>query len=1719
MRLVAWLVVWVQVVLPVWPGMVALAAVPEEQLVPVAVPKVAVNRVVPVVRPLELGLRFSAEPTDGEIAGARVFERPIISLGKKGTAGENRDLAVALLAYRNRVEVDDASALEGFLQRHPDSPRRISLSGHLAGHYRQTAQFTKALEAWRQIWVEGREEKDREGRQVVDEAVGERASYLVTFGRTGDLRQLAEEVRGRAMHGASAVKLADALDALRQFESRPEQTYKCGPFCLYRMQAMLEPRRGMDPQILAEKATTNGTSLYQNLKLAEKIGLKCQMAKRTAGAAVPLPAMMHWKAWHFSALTKVVNGRYRVEDATFGQSWMSGPVLDEESSGYFLIPAGPLPAGWTAVTQAEGETIFGKGWPDTSDSRAGGGGCPPQSPPPAGGKECPCKGMAQYAFNPLRIGLEISDMPLGYRPPRGPEVNFKVTYSERTIYQTGPFSYANLGNQWTYEWLTYVKDNPTLPEADIQVVDSGGNGQTYTGYDTNSQTYAVGLYNQGQLSRTTTNSYRCVYPDGSQAIFGQPDNAGGPRRVFITRQVDPYGNGLDFTYDGSNRLAAVTDAIGQVTTVEYGLGSDVYKITRVTDPFGRYAVFQYNDGGQLTNITDEIGISSGFSYDSSMGGEADFINALTTPYGTTTFTNSGPLNDSVVGHWLMATDPLGGRERVEFSWASGVVADPTNLVPQGLNEDPGNDLGKRSSFYWNKKAMQEMGGTMDYGQARQYTWLGSQAARETSRTLGAIKEPMESARVWYGYPGQYDQIMGEAGFVEGTNSQPSIIARVLDDGTTQAQQYQYNSIGKPTVAVDPAGRTTYFTYATNNMDLVGVAQLVAGTTNVLAQYTYNGQHLPLTAVNAAGKTNFFGYNPNGQLTALTNALGQVVQLNYDTNGYLLQITGPLGLTNSFSYDGHGRVRTVTDAEGYTVTTSYDNLDRPTRVDYLDGSYEQMVYNHLDVSLMRDRNGHWTKQVHDPLRHLTDTYDSLGRHTKMDWCTCGALESITDPQGKVTAWVRDLQHRVTAKIYPDATQVSYQYETNGSRLLKVTDAKNQATCYRYNIDNNLNQVNYSNAVIATPGVSFTYDTNYNRRLTMVDGVGTNSYGYYPVAAGQLGAGQLAAVTNTFTGGIVSFSYDALGRITNRAINGVAEQLAYDALGRATLVTNVLGRFTNVYVRATALLATNLAPNGKKTVFSYLGVTNDQRLQTIWNQKTNSVTLSKFDYAYDALGQITNWTQQVDNTATNVSVIQYDPVNQLLAVTVHGNTAAGAILQQYAYAYDTSGNRTTEQIGTGTGGTPVAVSQAGHNANNQLTNRVGGTGQMLFAGSTSKPATVSAGGNAATINHQNTNFTATASVTSGTNTIPVIATDYSGNVATNKYQVVVTNNGVNKTLAYDLNGNETSVVTASSTNTYQWDAANRLVSITSPTNQSLFTYDGMGRRVQIIEKTNGVAVSTNKYLWTGLRLAEQRTTTGTVTRRFFAQGEQISGTNYYFTRDHLGSIREMVNGSGVIQARYDYDPYGRRTKVSGTLDADFGYTGHYYHAGSGLWLTLYRAYDPDLGRWLSRDPIEEDGGLNLYGYVGSNPVNKIDPYGEYAAVLPWFAGGGAGVAAAVAAAASAAAAAAVVGAGALGYEAGTWINDNTAVGSIGTAIGDLITPMSDFSKGRPRPKKCPPGTRPLDKHPDGSKVEPHKPDLGLGPKDWTGIDPDGNIGASDGDGNWEPLGHVDDLPNPK
>ena len=106
------------------------------------------------------------------------------------------------------------------------------------------------------------------------------------------------------------------------------------------------------------------------------------------------------------------------------------------------------------------------------------------------------------------------------------------------------------------------------------------------------------------------------------------------------------------------------------------------------------------------------------------------------------------------------------------------------------------------------------------------------------------------------------------------------------------------------------------------------------------------------------------------------------------------------------------------------------------------------------------------------------------------------------------------------------------------------------------------------------------------------------------------------------------------------------------------------------------------------------------------------------------------------------------------------------------------------------------------------------------------------------------------------------------------------------------------------------------------------------------------------------------------------------------DNNGNVTELLDGNtGEIVGRYEYDPYGNTTKIEGKAAQEnkIRFSTKEYDVTSGLYYYGYRHYDPVTGRWPSRDPIEENGGLNLYGMVGNDAVNSWDILGLEEAVV--------------------------------------------------------------------------------------------------------------------------------------
>ncbi len=518
----------------------------------------------------------------------------------------------------------------------------------------------------------------------------------------------------------------------------------------------------------------------------------------------------------------------------------------------------------------------------------------------------------------------------------------------------------------------------------------------------------------------------------------------------------------------------------------------------------------------------------------------------------------------------------------------------------------------------------------------------------------------------------------------------------------------------------------------------------------------------------------------------------------------------------------------------------------------------------------------------------------------------------------------------------------------------------------NVDGTVAGVDYTAAVNPAANVSFTYDPVYPRLAMTADGIGTTAHTYHPV--GGLGALRLATVNGPLAGtsDTARYTYDALGRTKTRNIGtGTTENLVtwnFDTLGRLDDTLSPLGAVDYVYVAQTGRLDRVNLPNGARTQFGYFGASGDHRLQQIKHlavAATPSSIVSQHDYTYDAEGQIATWARVLGATSSTFA-LGYDNAGQLASATLTGPSGT---IDRHAYTYDKAGNRRSSQRN-------LALTQWAANNRNQLTTQSGG-GKLRVAGHLSEPAKVTVNGTKATVNAAN-QYEAFVDATPGANTLAVTATDYAPtpNTRTTSWSVTVTG-GTAATFAYDLNGN----MTSDGTRTFAWDSENRLKSVTVGASVWSWDYDGMNRRIR--ERLNGTVQK--QWVWCGIERCEERDAAGAVTRKLYPAGEQQGGVSLFYTRDHLGSIRELLDSTATVRARYDYTPYGERTKLAGDLDTDVGYTSHQTHTGSALTLAPFRAYDALLGRWISPDPIGEAGGINLYAYVGNSPVGRWDPLG--------------------------------------------------------------------------------------------------------------------------------------------
>jgi RHS repeat-associated protein len=1556
-------------------------------------------------------------PSDAEFGAVTVFPEPL-----RPVPGASSDVETEALALAFRAESDDdrgIDALERFTEAYPQSRWTPGIHLNLGTISYSTGYFQDALSHWKSAWELAKQGEDGTSQQIANQALAEYARMNARLGRTTELQELLKEAEGRTFMGDARVKIEGAVEGLWTMQHRPGVAFLCGPYAVSNVAQALRPDWAKKATAFVDKiqSPVTGFSVSEVHRMSAELGLELQIARREPGAVVIIPAVVHWKLGHFGALVRESDGRFRLQDPTFRNDvWLSQQALDREASGYFLVPAGALPSGWTRATAAEVSHIYGKGYTDNlnggdtgpEDHQSGGGG-PGPGPGPCvpedggGGAELQ---MATYRFHTLLASLHIEDTPVGYAAAVGPDVRVRVAYNQREANQPSTMDFTNFGPQFVSNWVSYLIDNPSSPSADIGLRKRGGGSEVHGSFNATTQAFGIERKTGSVLYRLTANTYKKVYPDGHQEFYEQYiGTSGTARKVFLTRIVDPQGNEVALEYDSTYpaRIHQIVDATGLPTVFDYDHPSNPYLVTSIEDPFGREGTFTYTSAAgqpRLQSIEDPDGIISAFEY--SAAGE---IVKMTTPYGTTTFNLSAPsliIGENLI-RYVEATDALGQKERVEFIFSAMVTSEGASLEPPlpsaSVVNFTNNYNQHRNSYFWDRLQMKLAPG--NYQKAHRYHWVHSSPGTATS-ILESEVPPLEG-RIFYNYPGQTNSIS------QGTLASPSVVARVVKDAQgnnqTQAKKYQYNAQGNVTWVTDPVGRETLYEYATNGVDVVAIKQRTgtSGSNPVwttMTSYTYGGgapPHRPSSVTDGAGKTTQYTYSTTtGQVLTITNAKSEVTTFTYETNsssaayGKVLSITGDVsGGNRTFTYDAYGRMATSTDSEGYTLTYDYDALDRVRTTTYPDGTHEQYEYDDHSLVATRDREGRWTRHSYNPLMERVATQDPELRTTQFQWCRCGKLRRFVDGNGNITEWQRDERSRLTKKINSDTSFETYTYDLSG-RLQTEVDAMGRTTTYAYTVDDRIAKKDYSDT--ATPDVTYAYDTWYPRLTSQVDGTGTTTFAYHPDGTATNGAGQVALVNGPVSNDTLKHTYDELTRLKKLEIvddatqttASYSEEWTFDARSRVTGEQNNLGSTTYSFVGQSGRPTTVNYPNGMQTLYDYFGATGDFLLKQIKNLSAgpSPTVISQFDYTYRQDRAIDTWKVDQGSGATTWT-FGYDGARQLASAI--RRDATPTVLESLSYSYDKAGNRI--QVGAGTA---APRNFEVNNLNQLLSER--DHGRTTFAGFldelgtvkvNGKPAKVTSTGGAAPFK-----FEALVDLAVGANTVVVEARDGNNNVATKTYSVPTT--GASKKYEYDANGNLRYEKQPNGTviREYRWDQQNRLVRMLAGTHESVYEYDGQSRRVRITEKENSVQTNQETFIWCGARICQKRNGL-TVVRSYFGQGFEQGSDDYFYVRDRDESVREVVASDGVtVGSRLSYDPWGKVTETGSVL-SDFTYTGHYYDRPTGMSLAWYRGYDPSLGRWLSKDPIGLKGGLNLYGYVGNDPSNFLDPAGKCVlAIAPWI-----------------------------------------------------------------------------------------------------------------------------------
>ncbi|MGZ3769340.1 MAG: RHS repeat-associated core domain-containing protein [Bdellovibrio sp.] len=867
--------------------------------------------------------------------------------------------------------------------------------------------------------------------------------------------------------------------------------------------------------------------------------------------------------------------------------------------------------------------------------------------------------------------------------------------------------------------------------------------------------------------------------------------------------------------------------------------------------------------------------------------------------------------------------------------------------------------------------------------------------------------------------------------------------------TGQELIYSYNGEKLESIT-DPTGRKTSFLY-----DWSGDLSKVNYPDGSSKKYEYDSDGLLISEANQLGANTKYVYNAYSRLQKIVRADNTESVVNDSVSNNLLnydstQINQPKANINNVNViqnangskteigkDFQGLFSTVVDAKGNKTVIKrnskgqailiFDPINNMTELNYND--YGDLVYTR-DLS-----TGIVEQKVFDQWGNVIKEVDGNGNIYLKNYDTgTGLLSSQVTPDGTTVSYQYNSYGLVNTKTVSHGTNyltTTFEYDGIGN-LTKETQSNGKFTTYKYdnagNIVERLNNISSS----SQEKTQYVYDS-FNRLVSVTSPNGEiTTYSYSPV-------GDLTEIKDP-SDGKISFQYDLTRRLTKKTDSlGNAYQYTYDNVGNVTKEIDPKGQQSiYTYDGLNNLIKAQLVDD--EISYSY-----DYKSELATASNKNSIIYFTRDTRNRIVQLITNGQGELADFPTISMANNYDYNGNRISLLA---TGIGTI----NYSYDSLNRLNTLQNSWGDS------FNFGYNNVGFLSiiNRPGSQTNYSYSGNKLLSLIHSSGGNTKSFSeytYDERNYPLTKRSPAGSFTYSYDSNGQllgsSGNGILESYSYDSLGNRIqdqagsysydNKTqqlnedwqyiYSYDANGNLIQKLPKDPTKNafvYSYSSKNQLVQIQifdkplGQINKEIkYYYDVLGRRIQkivldklnpvdpaksfvrrfiydnenILAEFNGTNELLARYTYSPLRaddiLAADITSTGSNSGM-----AQISG-KYYYLKDALGSVTDIINGNGEIVQRYDYDSFGKIKTIkdiSGvditsmpTVDTSFAFTGREYDRESGAYYYRARYYDPIIGRFLQRDPKpgylkEPSSVINQYVYVQNKPNILTDSTGK-------------------------------------------------------------------------------------------------------------------------------------------